>query len=74
MVHDLGVITSPHDTLLDTLYRPVMPTCPSYKVHVWFIDLEPEANWAHNCAYFCVCENTGIFGWYPSSMPPKDMP
>jgi hypothetical protein len=36
---------------------------------LFFVDLEPEANWAHSCAYVLVAE-TGETAWCDARWPP----
>ncbi len=49
---------------------PVVPSDAPY--HLIFIDLEPEANWAHQCLYVFVLDTSNFFT-VRHDWPPKDM-
>jgi hypothetical protein len=35
-----------------------------------FIDLQPKANWGHDCRYLLVAVDSGAIQQYPASFPP----
>jgi hypothetical protein len=41
------------------------------RAFLFFVDLEPEANWAHACAYAFVAE-TGETAWCDARWPPRE--
>ncbi|MDA8408866.1 MAG: DEAD/DEAH box helicase family protein [Treponema sp.] len=57
-------------TVKNALDRLIAPDASSEEAFLFFIDLEPEANWAHACAYaFVSAERTG--DWYEAEWPPQ---
>jgi hypothetical protein len=50
---------------------PVSCGGPPAKGFLFFVDLDPEANWAHACAYVFVA-STGETAWCPAEWPPEE--
>ena len=45
-------------------------TCVPWPAAVAFVDLEPEANWAHDCRYLLIHAETGEYESIAARFPP----
>jgi type III restriction enzyme len=55
----------------DVLNQPLSFKVMKTRAFLFFVDLEPEANWAHACAYAFVAE-TGETAWCDARWPPQE--
>jgi hypothetical protein len=55
----------------DALGNPLLSKGFPSPAFLFFVDLEPEANWAHACAYAFVAE-TGETAWCDARWPPRE--
>jgi hypothetical protein len=59
------------NTVRDALESPVSCRDAPSSAFLFFVDLDPEANWAHDCAYVFIA-STGEIAWCAADWPPHE--
>lgn len=58
--------------LRDAINRPILQPAKDDPIHYIFVDMEPEANWAHHCLFALALSPSDFFvaqhDWPPASM------